>query len=130
VTPGARRAIVVTRHLLALVALVIGGWALTHAAVSGVRRTAKNFAPSTLRQERATFGFFNCVETQIRSVVHSGDAVFVDAKDDATFQRLTELATPWAHLVTDRSRARLIISLRPYTGRGSCGGNAVMVVRQ
>jgi hypothetical protein len=115
------------RRVAVMAAVVIATWGLVHAATRGVARIAPLYSPSTLRAERGQSSFFDCLEQRLRAVVPRKAAVFVANTDVASLQRLTELATPWARPVLNRSQARYAIAIRPGGGATSCGGTIVVV---
>ena len=114
------------RMVLAAMVVATGGYGLAHAAGRGLTKTASTFSSPTLRSERAQWQYFDCLQRELHDVVPRNVDVFVSDTNDASYVRLTELATPWARPVTVQSQAGLVISFGTGPAPPHCSGVTVV----
>jgi hypothetical protein len=113
--------------LSAALVLLVGAWTLVHDSLGGPRSTSRALRPQTRAAATGAFGYFTCLQAMLDREVPHGATVLAVAKDDATYQRLVELATPWARVTANPSAAQLTLRLAPAGTAAGCGGTQVVV---
>jgi hypothetical protein len=120
-----RRAGAVVRALALGVLAVIAAVTLGRGIQRGTTVVQRRIRPPERAAAAASLSYFACLERIVEAGMPHGVKVFVVAKSDADYQRLTELLTP--HVVTVRSRADAdhVVSFAP--SPAGCSGTSVAV---
>lgn len=120
-----RRAAAAVRIVAVAVVVVVSVSTLFRGAQRGSDAVRRRVRPQERRAESGALEFYRCLETIVDSAVPRGTRVFVDADDDAAYQRLTEIVTPRAVPVRREADARLVLSFAPASN--GCGGTGIAV---
>lgn len=113
------------RLLLVVAVVAAGSVTLGRGAELGADRTLDRWNPQIRRASAHELAFHRCRE-DLRAGVPNGVRVAVDAPDDATYQRLVEVLTPWARVV---ARAEAVLAVGQTGDPDGCGGVGVTVAR-
>ena len=84
--------------------------------------------PDLVQQSAREYAKYACLEQALRRSIPAGAVVAVVSGDATGQQRLTELATPWLDVTTDRSRARYLLDV--VRREGACDGLDLLVLPQ
>ncbi len=84
--------------------------------------------PDRIGQSAREYAKYTCLEQELHRSVPAGSLVTVVSRSALGQQRLTELATPWLRVTTDRSRARYLLDLQ--RREGACEGFDLLVLPQ
>jgi hypothetical protein len=113
-------------RFVALIILISSLAVLTVGAVHGARSTAALAGARQLSTARLDDAYYDCLDTQARSVARPGELVDVLTSNPSAWVTLVKVVAPWAVITTRATRAHITMTLVPRRGANTCLGSVVV----
>ena len=111
----------------AVVVVALGG--LLVGAFHGARQSSSIATAADARSWETDATYWACLDAQAHSLVAPGEHIWYDTHNLANWVTLEKVFAPWTVGVSERSQARVWVSLRPARGRDQCLGTVVVGAR-
>jgi hypothetical protein len=110
-------------------ALVAAGFVpLGFEAVHGERATAEISTDKQVAAWEIDARYWNCLETQARSLVRPGERVWLDTFDFVSQVTLIRIMGGWVDFTASAKPAQVYVTIRPATGKDGCLGSVVVAL--
>ena len=106
--------------------VVAAGVGLGVQAADGARTVSDQRQPTTVRNAVIDDQYYQCLDTQARSLISSNQPIAIDTANLGDFISLLKAIGSWATFADSSSSAQVKLSLRTIRGSGGCRGSVVV----